>query len=222
MRQFCKQLRQSVAQTKVFAVRSSVLPDQRNFPGAGSGQILRLAHHRLKTPAAEFAAKLRNNAEGAGMIAALSDFDVGGVPRRGHNARRQIVIKKSGRLRRQHTQIALDSFDDALDFTGSHHRIHFRHLLENLLAKAFHQAAGNNQFLRRAEFLVLRHLQNGVHRFLLRRLNKAARVYHQHFRLIRARRQLIPFARKNAHHHLAIHEVLRASQADKSDLSHKQ
>ena len=156
------------------------------------------------------------------MIAAFRNLDVRRVLRRGDDARRQVVIKKRRRLRGQHAQIAFDRFHDALDFAGADDRVHFRHLLEDLRSKALHQAARHDQFFRCAKFLVLRHFQNGVHRFFLRRLNKAARIDHQHFGFVRARRQLVPFARKNTHHHLAVHEVLRASQADESDLSHRQ
>jgi hypothetical protein len=215
-------LASSCAQAEVFAVRSGVLPDQRDFAGAGCRQVFRLAHHGLEAPAAKFSAKLRNDAERAGMIAAFRDFDVGGVARRGHNARGQIVVQKSGRLRGQHAQIAFHGFENALDLAGAHDGVHFGHLLQNLLPKSFDQASRDNQFLGRSKFLVLGHLQNGVDRFFLRGFDEAARVHHEHFRFIRARREFVTFARKNTHHYLAIYEVLRASQADKSDLSHKQ
>ncbi len=117
-------------------------------------------------------------------------------------------------------KVAFHRFHDAFDFAGAHHGVHFRHLFENLLAKPLDQAARHNQFFRRAEFLVLRHFQDGLDGLFLRRFNEAACIHYQNFRFIRARRQFIPFARKDAHHHLAVHEVLRASQADESDLGH--
>lgn len=66
------------------------------------------------------------------------------------------------------------------------------------------------------------HLQNRVDGLFLRRFDEAAGVDDKNLRFIRARRQFIAFARKNAHHHLAVDEVLRATQADESDLSHRQ
>ena len=96
LREALEQKRQAVAQAEVFAVESGVLADQRNFAHARGGQILRFAHHRFESAAAEFAAQLRNHAERAGMVAAFVDFDVGGVARRGENARRQVVVEIRG------------------------------------------------------------------------------------------------------------------------------
>ena len=156
------------------------------------------------------------------MIAAFRDLDVRSVFRCRNDARRKVVIQKCRWLRRQHPQIAVHGFEDALDFACAYHGIYFRHLLQNLLAIALHQAACHNQFLCRAEFLVLRHLQDGLDGFLLRRFDEAARINHQHFRFIGPRRQFVPAARKNAHHHLAVHEVFRTSQTHKSNLGHTQ
>ena len=155
------------------------------------------------------------------MVAAFRNLDVRGVFWRRHDAGCELVIQKRWRLRRQYTQVAMHSFQNALDFAGSHHRIHFRHLLQNLFAIPLHKATGHNQFFRRPEFLVLRHFQDGVHGFFLRRLDEAAGVDNEYFRLIGAGRELIAITRKNAHHHLAVHEVLRASQAHKSNFSHR-
>ena len=74
--------------------------------------------------------------------------------------------------------------------------------------------------LRAAEFFVFGHFENGVHRFLLRRLDEAAGVDDQDVGIVGARREFVAVARENAHHHLAIHEVFGASQADESDFRH--
>ena len=104
-----EELREAVAQVEVFAVGGCVLADQGDFASAGGGEIFRFADDGFESAAAEFAAKLRDDAEGAGVIAAFGDFDVGLVLRRGDDARRQVVIEKcrglareefSGRLRR--------------------------------------------------------------------------------------------------------------------------
>src|SRR5439155_1177546 len=80
--------------------------------------------------------------------------------RRGQNSWRQIVVEKHRWLRGQNAQFAMHSFQDAFHFAGSHDRVHFRHLSENLVAVAFDEASCNDKFFRRAEFLVLRHLEN--------------------------------------------------------------
>ena len=154
------------------------------------------------------------------MIAALGNFDVRGMFRRGQNSWRQIVVEKHRWLRGQNAQFAMHGFQDAFHFAGSHDRVHFRHLSENLVAVAFDEASCNDKFFRRAEFFVLRHLENGVNGFLLSGFNEAAGVDHKHVGFVCARRQFVTIARKNAHHHLAIDKVLGASQADKSDFRH--
>ena len=127
-RKFLQQLREAVAQAQVFTVRSRVLADKGDFPRAGLRQILRLAHHRFESAAAKRATKLWNNAKRAGMVAAFSDLDVGRVFRRGDDARRQVVIKKRGRLRGEHAKVAFHRFLYSFNFACAHHRIHFRNL----------------------------------------------------------------------------------------------
>jgi hypothetical protein len=78
-----KKLRQAVAQAQVFTVRSGVLPDQGDFARSVGCQVFRFAQYGCKAAAAKFAAQLRNDAKGARMIAALGDFDVCGMLRRG-------------------------------------------------------------------------------------------------------------------------------------------
>src|SRR5260370_6868447 len=71
LRKFSQKLREPITQTEVLAVRSRVLPDQRNFSRAGSRQILRLAHHRFESPAAKSSAKLRNTPELSWIVSPL-------------------------------------------------------------------------------------------------------------------------------------------------------
>src|ERR1039458_3834203 len=92
LRETLEQSRQAVAQSEILAVEGRVLADQGNFAHARGSQILRFADHRFESPAAEFAAKLRDDAEATGMIAALVNLDVGSVARRRQHARREIVI----------------------------------------------------------------------------------------------------------------------------------
>ena len=57
--------------------------------------------------------------------------------------------------------------ENALQFAGADHGIDFRNILLNLVAEAFHQAAGYDQFLGTPCRLVPRHLEDGIDRFLL-------------------------------------------------------
>jgi hypothetical protein len=213
-------LRQAVAQAEVFAVRSGVLADQGDFAGAGSGKIFRFAYHRFKSAAAELSAQLRNDAEGAGVIAAFRDFDVRGVLRSGEDARCQIVIEKRRRRHGHDAHIPVNGFNDALDFAGADDRVDFGNLLENLVAIAFDQASSNDQFFGRAEFFVFGHFQNGVDGFFLRGFDEAAGVDDQDVGFVGARGQFVAVMRQKAHHHLAIDEVFVAAQTDESDLRH--
>src|SRR5215469_9689349 len=78
---------QSVFQAEVFAVAGRVLADESDFADAGAGQMFGFGHHRFKAARAELASKLRDDAKSAGMIASLSNLDVGSVTRRCENPR---------------------------------------------------------------------------------------------------------------------------------------
>ena len=81
--------------------------------------------------------------------------------------------------------------NDVLDIAGADDGVHFGNLLADLVAEALHQASGDDQPLRAAELLVLGHLQDRVHRFLLRGLDEAAGVDDEHVGVAGARRQLV-------------------------------
>ena len=150
------------------------------------------------------------------MVAALGDLDVGEVAGGGENARRQVVIK----VRLRAAGVRLQAFahrHDLRQFIGANQRVHFRKLIANLIAIALHHASRHDQLPRLAGFLVFGHLQNRVDGFLLGRIDEAAGVDHQDFGVARLRRQLVPALRQMAHHHLCIHEVLRASETYKTN-----
>ncbi len=174
--------------------------------------------HRFKAPAAERAAILRDDAEAARVVAALGNLDVGEVARRGEHPRREVVIEVGNRGRSAGTVFrAFAQCNDALELVGTHQRIHFRHLLADIAAVAFHQAAGDNQLSRAAGFLVLGHLQNGVDGFLLGGVDEAAGVHHQHVGVAGMGRQLVAASHEGAHHDFAIDEIFGTAQTDKTD-----
>ena len=61
-------------------------------------KLARLLHDVVLLAAAMGAAHAGNNAKAAGMIAALSDFDIGGISGRGENAGRVVVVKIVGQI----------------------------------------------------------------------------------------------------------------------------
>ncbi len=221
LREAFEQQRQAVAQAEVFAVKGGVLSDEGDFADARGGQVRGFARDRLQPPAAEFSAQLRDDAEGAGMVAALIDLDVGGVARRREDARRLVLVEIRDRVARFRifralAEVAAARRQDLLDFAGADHGVDFGNLRANLFAVTFGQAAGDDEFLGAAEFLVLGHFEDGFDRFLLRRGDEAAGVDDEDVGFIGPPRDFVAGARQNAHHHLAVDEVLGAAQADKS------
>src|SRR3974377_535993 len=93
-----EQQSESIFQAKVFAVAGSVLPDEGDFANALLREMLRFGDHGLEAARAELAAQLRNDAERAGMIAALGDLDVSRVLRSGQQARGVLVVKIVGQV----------------------------------------------------------------------------------------------------------------------------
>src|ERR1700688_2169953 len=67
---------QAIFQSKILAVASGVLSDERDFAHARLRQPLGFGDDGFETPRAELSAKLRNDAEAARMIAAFGNFDV--------------------------------------------------------------------------------------------------------------------------------------------------
>src|SRR5208337_3095342 len=57
--------------------------------------------------------------------------------------------------------------ENLLQLAGANHRVNLGDVLLDLSPVALDQAAGDNQLLRSPGSLVLRHLQDRVHRFLL-------------------------------------------------------
>ncbi len=104
-----------------------------------------------------------------------------------------------------------------LKLASADHGIDFRDVLADLVAVALHQAAGDDQLLRASRALVLRHFQNGIHRFLLGGVDKRTGIHHQDFSRFRLVGQLGAGAVQQAHHHFAVHQVFRAAQAHKPD-----
>ena len=108
--------------------------------------------------------------------------------------------------------------DDRFDLAGAQHGIDLGDLFPELVSVAFDQAARDDQPTRAARAFVLSGFENCVDRFLLGRFDEAACVYNQRLGLFRSLCEFVPASLQEAHHDLAIHEVLGASEADEADL----
>ena len=98
--EFVEQRGETVLEAEVFAVAGGVLADERNLLDAARNELLGFGDDGLETPRAEFAAQVGDDAEGAGVVAALGDFDVGRCARRREKPRGLFVIEICGQGRR--------------------------------------------------------------------------------------------------------------------------
>src|SRR5277367_4398448 len=73
-----QQLREAPLPFRI-AIRIDILAEQLNLGVSGVGHALRLGQHRRRCPAALLAARVRNHAVGAELVAALDDRDVSPV-----------------------------------------------------------------------------------------------------------------------------------------------
>ncbi len=128
-------------------------------------------------------------------------------------------IERRSRLRRRSGSSQPGSLQNCLQLASAHHRIDLGNVAANLVPKALHEASGNDQppGFPAIRDLVLRHLQNRVHRLLLGRVDEAACVDDQNLRVLGARGQLAAGAVKQPHHHLGVHQIFRTAQRDEAD-----
>ena len=107
---------------------------------------------------------------------------------------------------------------DRLEFVGAEDGVDFRDLLPQFIAVALDQAACHDQAASPADTLVLGSLEDRIDRLLLGRFDEAAGVDDQCLGLAGILRQLVPAGLEQPHHDLAVNQVLRAAQANESDL----
>ena len=113
---------------------------------------------------------------------------------------------------------ALNGADDLRHFAGAEHRVDLRNLRLQLVAIALAEAAGHDQPLAGAGLLELRELENGVDRFLFRRIDERAGIDDEDVGFGRVRRQRVAALLREPHHHLGVDEVLRTAERDETDL----
>src|SRR5208283_4685575 len=78
---------------EIFAIAGCILPDERDLAHTLLRQTLRFGNDRFEPPRTKLPPQLRNDAERAGMIAALRNLDVSRILRCREQAGRVFVVK---------------------------------------------------------------------------------------------------------------------------------
>ena len=87
---------EAVLEAEVFAVAGGVLADEGDLADAAGDELLGFGDDRFKSSGAEFSAQVGDDAEGAGVVAALGDLDVGRGFGGGQEARGGFVVEIGG------------------------------------------------------------------------------------------------------------------------------
>ena len=87
---------EAVFEAEIFAVAGGVLADEGDLLDAAGDKLLGLGDDGLEAAGAEFAAQIGDDAEGARVVAAFGDFDVGRGFWRGQEAGSGFVVEIGG------------------------------------------------------------------------------------------------------------------------------
>ena len=148
--EFAQECGQSIAQSEITSVTRRILPDQSQLADASLCQDFRFAQDRLKAAGPELTAHLRDHAEGAGVVAALRNLQIGGIRGRRQDTRGELAVKV--RIERVVETAPLagrfTGFEHALELIRPYHKVDFGDLLQNVLTVALDQASSHDQLLR--------------------------------------------------------------------------
>ena len=192
----------------VDAVGAGVLRDDEQFLDAGLGQLFGLAQHVGGRTRDEVAAQRRDDAEGAAVVAAFGDLQIGVVARRQlHALRRQEIDEGLVRRRR----CLVHGGHDALIGLRPGDREHVRMLLADQFGRRAH-AAGDDDL---AVFLQRR--ADGAQRLVARRIQEAAGVHDDQVGAVMLARDLVALGAQARQDALGIDKRLRATETDETD-----
>ena len=182
-------------------------------------QGLRLRQDLLQGTAAVAAPELGDDAEGAPVVAALGNPQVG-VPggRSGHPVKlihRGVDVPEAAGPLPGHGR--LNGGDDVLVATGAQNAVHLGQLPGDLLPVALRHAAGDQDLLELSRLLQLRHAENVLDGLLAGAGEKAAGVDHRHVGPLRRIGENIAGIPAQGHHLLAVDHVLGAAQGNEMD-----
>ena len=156
-----QQLRQKQLAGEILAVACGVLRNYNQLLDAVSSKASGLCHNIFIRTAGVGTAQLRNNAVGAAVVAALGNFQIRHVIRRGQHSGQSLHIFAFQLLQMLYAlacQHLVDNPTDIGEAVGADDSVYLRHAFEKLVCIALAEAACHNQILAAALLLVLRHL----------------------------------------------------------------
>ena len=115
------------------------------------------------------------------------------------------------------TQLPFDRLPDAEQVAGPDEYVDFGQGFAQLVRVALGETARDDEPASGPRGLDRRQVEDGGDGFLLRRLDEAAGVHHQHVGRRRVEHELMPLPREHPEHDLAVHPVLRATEGQEVD-----
>ena len=193
---------------QVHAIGARVLADDQEFLDALGRQRLGFRQHIAGGAARQGAAQGRNDAEGAGIVAAFGDFQIGVMRRRQAEPRARHKLQKR-RMRGGGRYV--DRVHDGVVLMRAGHGEHVREGLADALVLDA-EAAGDDHAA------IFGHgLADGFEAFGLRAIEKSTGVYHHDIGAVIAWGNRVALGAQARQNPLGIHQRLRAAKADKAD-----
>ena len=197
-----------------WAMRLSLLdPARHQFAG--------LFQHLLQGPGAQRPPQGGDHAVGAAVGAPLRNLQVCRIGRRRLHAgevgiEHEIGIPHIAELLGS-VPLFRQDFGDPGIFAGTDEDVHLGEFRPQFLLVALGKAPGNDQERAPGVVLPVGKVEDGVDALLLRLLDEGAGVDDDDIRFLLVGGDLVLFRRQAAEHHLGVHQVLRAAQADHAD-----
>ena len=200
---------------QVDAIGAGVLRDHQQFLDAGLEQVLGLAHHLADRPAVEIAAQAGDDAEGAAMVAALGNLQVGIVARRELDAARgHQVAERVMRFGQVLVHCLHHFFERVRTGDGQHAGVDVAHQVaaRPALPGAGAQTAGDDDLA-----VFGQRLADGIERFGDRIVDEAAGVDDDQVGPLVLRGNAVAFGTQLGDDAFGIDQGLGAAQRDEAD-----
>ncbi len=205
---------------QILAVARGVLRDDVQLAHAVGGKLFCFGEQVLYFSAAEFSANHRNRAEGAFVVAALRDFQICRVKRRGlHSAALQREQQFVGKLLNLLTLQRLGhDIRNLLIGADADRRVNFVELLGDFVLIALGKTAGDNNRLDFALALEVAQLDDFVDALLLGGVDEAAGVHNYRVGVSRIIHDFKAPLTERVQQHFGVYLVFGAAQRHNTDL----